>query len=92
MKRPRQSPDMNPIENLWKLLKKRIIESRPKDPSEMKLFAKEKWASIPNETRQAYVAKFIKRLLTLFDNKKGPNKFQIHNCEMSKYFFHHLFL
>ena len=47
MKRPRQSPDMNTIENLWKLLKKRIIEIQPRDLSEIKLFAKEKWENIP---------------------------------------------
>ena len=47
MKWPSQSPDMNPIENLWKILKKRISDRRPKNLCELKLFAKEEWAQIP---------------------------------------------
>lgn len=75
MKWPSQSPDMNPIENLWKLLKKRIRERRPKDLSELKLFAMEEWANIPIKTCQVHVETYRNRLRALVANKGGPTKY-----------------
>ena len=47
----KQSPDMNPIEFFWRILKKSICEKRPKNHSEMKLFAKEEeWGKFFNQT------------------------------------------
>ena len=75
MKWPKQSPDINPIENLRKLLKNRIHERQPKDLNEVKNYAKEERANNPNKTCQAHVQKYVKRLLTLFDNKGWSAKF-----------------
>ena len=71
----RQSPDMNPIESLWKLLKKRTHERWPKNLSEMIHFAKEGWAKISNQTCQAHVEKYRNRQLALLDNRVGPTKY-----------------
>ena len=57
MKCLRLSPETNRRENLWKFLKKRIRERRPKDLSEMKLFANEEWANNPIRTCRAHVDK-----------------------------------
>ena len=75
MKWPSQSPDMNPIENLWKILKKRIRDRRPKNLCELKLFAKEEWAQIPVKTCQTHVENYRKRLKALVANKGGPTKY-----------------
>ena len=48
---------MNPLENNWKLLKKRVHERQPEDLSGMMLFEKEEWANIPIKTCQAHVTK-----------------------------------
>src|SRR5688572_17626404 len=48
---PVQSPDLNPIENLWSEVKK-VVYSRPKKPKnleEMEKAAKTAWKAIPIE-------------------------------------------
>lgn len=75
MKWPSQSPDMNPIENIWKILKKRIRDRQPKDLCELKRFAIEEWTEIPVKTCQAHVANYRKRLSALIASKGGPTKY-----------------
>ena len=77
MKWPRQSVNLNPIEKLCKLLKKRIRERRPKDLSKMIFFFKEEWANIPIKTCQTHVENYRNYLLALFDNIDSPTKYQI---------------
>ncbi|KAI2667460.1 Netrin-G1 [Labeo rohita] len=41
------SPDLNPIENLWGIIKRKMRNKRPKNADELKATVKETWASIP---------------------------------------------
>ncbi len=41
------SPDLNPIENLWGIVKRKMRNKRPKNADELKATVKETWASIP---------------------------------------------
>lgn len=43
---PPYSPDLNPIENLWGLLKRRVDARKPKSVIELRIIAKEEWAGI----------------------------------------------
>lgn len=43
-----QSPDLNPIENLWWDLTKAVAGSKPRNVTELEAFAKEEWARNPN--------------------------------------------
>ncbi|KAK3517093.1 hypothetical protein QTP86_004153, partial [Hemibagrus guttatus] len=47
---PSQSPDLNPIENLWRELKIRVMARRPSNLKELERIAKDEWAKIPVET------------------------------------------
>ncbi|KAK3509750.1 hypothetical protein QTP70_008389 [Hemibagrus guttatus] len=47
---PSQSPDFNPIENLWRELKIRVMARRPSNLKELELIAKDEWAKTPVET------------------------------------------
>ncbi|KAI4900894.1 hypothetical protein NFI96_031877, partial [Prochilodus magdalenae] len=47
---PSQSPDLNPIENLWRELKIRVMARRPSNLKELELITKDEWAQIPVET------------------------------------------
>ncbi len=44
---PENSPDLNPIENLWAFVKRKMRNKRPKNADELKAAVKETWASIP---------------------------------------------
>ena len=43
---PSQSPDLNPIENLWAELKKRVQGRRPTNLTQLHQLCQEKWAKI----------------------------------------------
>ncbi len=44
---PANSPDLNPVENLWDNVKRKMRNKRPKNADELKATVKETWASIP---------------------------------------------
>ena len=44
---PSQSPDLNPIENLWWDLKKAVAAWKPSNITELEAFAREEWGNIP---------------------------------------------
>ncbi|MGH0158076.1 UNVERIFIED_CONTAM: hypothetical protein FKN15_038681 [Acipenser sinensis] len=43
---PSQSPDLNPIENMWKELKIAVHQRSPSNLTELEQFCKEEWAKI----------------------------------------------
>ncbi len=46
---PSQSPDLNPIENLWRELKVRVAKRQPQNLNDLKRICKEEWDKIPPE-------------------------------------------
>jgi transposase len=45
---PSNSPDLNPIENLWNIVKGNVEKRQPKNLTELERFMKEEWDNIPN--------------------------------------------
>ena len=66
---PSMSPDLNPIENLWKTLKSRVHARRLSNLAELGCFAKEKWSKIPVETCQNLVTNYYKHLESVIRQK-----------------------
>ncbi len=44
---PSQSPDLNPIENLWRELKVRVAKHQPRNLNNLERICKEEWDRIP---------------------------------------------
>ncbi|CAM4726837.1 unnamed protein product [Leuciscus chuanchicus] len=44
---PSQSPDLNPIENLWRELKLRVSQRQPRNLTDLEKICVEEWAKIP---------------------------------------------
>lgn len=63
---PAQSPDMNPIENLWAHIKEKLINFVPKNKSELKAKIMELWNGISKEMTEKLALSFKKRARVLF--------------------------
>ncbi len=46
---PANSPDLNPIENLWGIVKRKLSDTRPNNADDLKTPIKATWASITPE-------------------------------------------
>ncbi len=51
---PANSPDLNPIENLWGIVKRKMRDTRPNNADDLKATVKETWASILLQRRLPY--------------------------------------
>ncbi|KAF2353951.1 Transposase Tc1-like [Trinorchestia longiramus] len=65
---PSQSPDMNPIENLWRELKLKIQKRCPNNITELKEIDIEEWNKITPETYKRLVVNYYKRLEAIINN------------------------
>lgn len=68
---PAYSPDLNPIENLWAHLKKRVARRSPKSKEQLKAFIQEEWENIPNEYDVKKLISSMKRRLQAVLDAKG---------------------
>jgi len=62
MQWPSQSPDLNPIEHAFHLLKTKLMGKWPKNKQELKTVAVEAWQSITRDKTQRLVMSMRSRL------------------------------
>ncbi|CAJ0954497.1 unnamed protein product [Ranitomeya imitator] len=77
---PSQSPDLNPIENLWKDLKTTVHKRSPSNLTELELFAKEEWARISVSRCAKLIETYPKRLAAVIAEVQGArfeDKYQV---------------
>lgn len=66
---PAMSPDLNPIENLWKELKIRVHKRHPSNLDQLTRYCMEEWDNMPAQICQNLVINYKKRLHVV--NNKG---------------------
>ncbi len=72
---PSQSPDLNPIERLWRDLKMAFHQRLPSNLTEMERICKEEWQRIPKSRCEKLVASFPKRLMVVLNQKGASTKY-----------------
>ncbi len=72
---PSQSPDLHPIENLWRELKVRGAKRQPRNLNDLERICKEEWDKIPPEMCANLVTNYKKRLISVIDNKGFATKY-----------------
>ncbi|KNC30997.1 hypothetical protein FF38_03163 [Lucilia cuprina] len=76
MKWPAQSPDLNPIENLWADVKKKILsEAKPTNNEQLWKVIKESWEKIPKKRCEDLVNSMPNRCAAVIANKGHATKY-----------------
>ncbi len=70
-----QSPDLNPIEHLWRDLKVAVHQRLPSNLTELERICKEEWQRIPKSRCEKLVASFPKRLMAVLNQKGASTKY-----------------
>ena len=66
---PSQSPDLNPIENLWRELKLRDAKRRPRNLKDLERICKEEWTKIHPKICANLLKNYNKHLTSVLSNK-----------------------
>ena len=72
---PANSPDLNIIENVWDIMKRRMRNSRPSTTEEMVQVIKDVWMSITPETIHNLVASLPRRIQAVIDAEGDSTKY-----------------
>ncbi len=75
---PANSPDLNPIENLWGIVKRKMSDTRPNNADELKATVKETWASIPPQQCHKLTTSMPRRIEAVIKAKGAPTKYWVH--------------
>ncbi len=66
---PPNSPDLNPIENIWNILKSKVARTKTTTALEFENLIMDKWFTITMETINAVIDSMSSRILKLIENK-----------------------
>ncbi len=72
------SPDLNPIEKLWGIVKRKMRNKRPKNADELRATVKETWASIPPQQCHKLITSMPRRIEAVIKTKGAPTKYRVH--------------
>ncbi len=75
---PANSPDLNPIENLWGIVKRKMRDTRLNNADELKATVKETWASIPPQQCHKLITSMPRRIEAVIKAKGAPTKYWVH--------------
>ena len=72
---PSQSPDLNPIENLWRELKLRVAKRQPRNLNNLERICKKEWTKIPPKICANLLKNYNKHLSSVLVNKGFSTKY-----------------
>lgn len=75
LKTPPQSPDLNPIENLWEHLDRQIRKHNIQNKNQLKAILREEWQNISSDITENLVNSIPRRLQAVVEAKGFPTKY-----------------
>ncbi|GMS88386.1 hypothetical protein PENTCL1PPCAC_10561, partial [Pristionchus entomophagus] len=72
---PSQSPDLNPIENLWEVLDEAVRKQKPTNAADKFRILKEAWEKIPSDTLLDLAHSMKDRCAAVIESKGYPTKY-----------------
>ena len=72
---PPQSPDLNPIENLWKTFGVKVMERNPTNTEDLWVKLQEEWSKISIEDCQELIRSCSRRCAAVIENKGSFTKY-----------------
>ncbi len=72
---PANSPDLNPIENLWGIVKRKMLYARPNNAEELKATIRATWALITPEQCHRLIDSMPRRIAAVIQAKGAPAKY-----------------
>ncbi len=72
---PSMSPDLNPIEHLWGILKRKVEERKVSNIQQLRDVVMEEWKRTPVTTCEALVNSMPKRVKAVLENNGGHTKY-----------------
>ena len=62
------SPDLNPMENMWSILKRRVEKRKPSDTDELEAFIREEWQKVDIHIVNNLIGSMKTRCLMIIDS------------------------
>jgi hypothetical protein len=74
---PAQSPDLNPIENLWAEVKKKLWKrkNQPSNLTQLEHYVKKAWKAIPKKLIENLIDSMPDRIQAVITAEGGPTKY-----------------
>ncbi len=72
---PANSPDLNPIEYIWGIVKRKMRDTRPNNADDLKAAIKATWASIPPQQCHKLITSMPCRIEAVIKAKGAPTKY-----------------
>ncbi len=75
MEWPSMSPDLNPIEHMWGILKRKVEKHHVSNIQQLRDVSMEEWKTMPATTCAALVNSMPRRIKAVLDNNGAPTKY-----------------